>query len=138
MPRPSFDCTVLSQLANSSVNYSKILKQRTGKHTRSLSRWLLPIHFCSTYDFHTLTIVSANFQRSLSQTIILLHIHGTYTIKLRNSMELRLHCLLTTYTNKDFCFDVRATRQQVHVATPYVHISAYRYRQANPTIHITT
>ena len=78
MPQPSCICTVLIKLAN--VERLKILKFWV--HVLFILKgWQAVIdcdllHLDSVHDFYTLMDVSANFQRSLVQTMIKLFIHG--------------------------------------------------------------
>ena len=89
MPQPSCMCTVLLKLAK--VERLKI--QKFWVHVLFILKWWQAVidcdlpHLDSVHDFYTLTVVSANFQRSLGQTIILF-IHG---VSRSLSVNLSLH-----------------------------------------------
>ena len=90
MPQPSCMCTVLLKLAK--VERLKIRKFWV--HVLIITEgWKAAIdcdlpHLDSLHDFYTLTVVSANFQRSLGQTMIILFIHG---VSRSLSVNLSLH-----------------------------------------------
>ena len=90
MPQPSCMCTVLLKLAT--VERLKIRKSWV--HVLFILKGWQAVMDCdlpnldSVHDFYTLTVVCANCQRSLGQTMIILFIHG---VSRSLSVNLSLH-----------------------------------------------
>ena len=78
MPQPSCMCTVLLKLAK----VERLTIRKFLVHLLFILKgWQAAIdcdltHLDSVQDFYTLMVVSANFQRSLGHTMIILFIHG--------------------------------------------------------------
>ena len=95
MPQPSCMCTVLLKLAK----FERLKIRNFWVHVLFiLKRWQAAIdcdlpHLDSVHDFYTLMVVSANFQRSLGQTMIILFIHGvSRSLPLNLSLHLFKTC----------------------------------------------